>query len=79
MDYDIIDMIWTMISQIKLWYHTSSWNHIYDITYDIAYDRNAASDVMVQIYDIMVHKIPMIHHTRYDMDYQYASLSDIIL
>jgi hypothetical protein len=48
-----------------LHYHRS--NHIYDITYDIAYDSNV--DIIVQIDDIIVHKIPMISYIWYVLWY----------
>ncbi len=59
MDYDIIDMIWTMISYSTQWYHISYHNnHIYDIIYDIDYDLEY--DIIIQTYDIIIHELPMI-------------------
>jgi hypothetical protein len=51
MDYDIIDMIWTMMTS-NLCYHSSY--HTYDFIYDID------NDIIGQTYAIKVHELLMI-------------------
>ncbi len=54
MDYDIIDVIWTMMTS-NLCYHSSY--HTYDFIYDI--DNDIDTDITGQTYAIIVHELLM--------------------